>query len=128
MTIELSLLLWSAALTLVLVVIAAIGTQMQVGLPPLIGNREGMPEITGWAGRAQRAHRNMLENLLLFAILVLTAKAVGVSNTTTELGAYLFFWGRVAHAIVYIAGQPWVRTAAWAVSVLGLVLIFTQLV
>ena len=92
MTIELSLLLWSAALTLVLVVISVIGTQMQIGLPPLIGNREGMPEIIGWAGRARRAHRNMLENLLLFAILVLTAKAVGVSSTTTELGAYLFFW------------------------------------
>jgi uncharacterized MAPEG superfamily protein len=128
MTIELSLLLWSAALTFVLVLIAVAGAYMQVGLPPLIGNREGMPEIIGWAGRAERAHRNMLESLVLFAILVLTAKAVGVSNTTTELGAYLFFWGRVAHAVLYIAGIPWVRTAAWAVSILGLLLIFFQLV
>jgi uncharacterized MAPEG superfamily protein len=128
MTIELSLLLWSAVLAVALVIVAVIGAQLQVGLPTLIGNREGLPEITGWAGRAQRAHRNLLENLVLFAILVLTAKAVGVANTTTELGAYLFFWGRVAHAVVYIAGLPWVRTAAWAVAVLGLVLIFTQLV
>jgi uncharacterized MAPEG superfamily protein len=100
----------------------------QVGLPKLAGNREDMPEITGWAGRAIRAHRNMLENLILFAILVLTAKAVGVSNATTVLGAQLFFWGRVAHAVIYLIGIPWLRTLAWAVSVIGLVLIFVQLI
>ena len=128
MTIELSLLVWSAALTLVLAVVAVQGALQQVGLETLIGNRDNMPEITGWAGRAIRAHRNLLENLVLFAILVLTAKAVGVSNGMTETGAYLFFFGRLAHAGVYIAGIPWVRTATWAVSVLGLVLIFLQLV
>ncbi len=120
--------IWSAALTLVLAVIAVSGAQLQVGLPTLAGNREGLPEMTGWAGRAARAHRNMLENLVLFAILVLAAKAVGVSNATTLLGAQLFFWGRVAHAALYIAGIPWARTGAWAVSVVGLALIFWQLV
>jgi len=83
--------------------------------------------MVGWAGRAQRAHCNMLENLILFAILTLTAKAAGVSNATTLLGAQLFFWGRIAHAILYIAGIPWARTAAWAVSIIGLILIFWQL-
>jgi uncharacterized MAPEG superfamily protein len=128
MTIELSLLVWSAALTLVLAVVGLQGALQQVGLETLIGNRDNMPEITGWAGRAIRAHRNLLENLVLFAILVLTAKAVGVSNGMTETGAYLFFFGRIAHAGVYIAGIVWVRTATWAVSVLGLFLIFLQLI
>ena len=76
-------------------------------MPTLAGNREGLPAITGWAGRAQRAHRNMLESLMLFAILVLAAKAAGISNAMTLLGAQLFFWGRVAHAVIYIAGIPW---------------------
>ena len=71
--------------------------------------------MSGWAGRAARAHRNMLENLVLFAILVLVARAVNVGNGMTLLGAQLFFWGRVAHAILYIAGIPWLRTAAWTV-------------
>jgi uncharacterized MAPEG superfamily protein len=128
MTIELSLLVWSVALTLVLVVAAVIGAQMQVGLETLIGNRDNMPEITGWAGRSIRAHRNLLESLVLFAILVLTARAVGISNGMTETGAYLFFFGRIAHAGLYIAGIPWARTAAWSISVLGLLLIFLQLV
>jgi uncharacterized MAPEG superfamily protein len=42
------------------------------------------------------------------------------------LGAQLFFWARLAYAFVYIAGIPWVRTAVWLVSVIGLVLIFVQ--
>jgi uncharacterized MAPEG superfamily protein len=128
MTPELLYLLWSVALTAVLVVLATLGAMQQVGLPKLVGNRENMPEIEGWAGRAERAHRNMLESLVLFAILVLAARALNVSNSLTVLGAQLFFWGRVAHAILYIAGITWVRTAAWAVSVVGLLLIFLQLI
>ena len=126
MTPEIYYLIWSAALTLGLALVS--GAQLQVGLPTLAGNREGLPEMTGWAGRAERAHRNMLENLVLFAILVFAAKAVGISNATTILGAQLFFWGRVAHAVLYIAGIPWARTAAWSVSIVGLILIFWQLV
>ena len=128
MTPELMYLLWSAALTLVLLVIAVLGATQEVGLPTLAGNREGLPDATGWAGRAARAHRNMLESLVLFAIVVLVARFVNVSNPMTLLGAQLFFWGRVAHAILYIAGIPWARTGAWAVSVVGLVVIFSQLV
>jgi uncharacterized MAPEG superfamily protein len=128
MTPELRYLLWSVALTVVLVVVATLGAMHQVGLPKLAGNRENMPELQGWGGRAERAHRNMLESLVLFAILVLAARALNVSNNLTVLGAQLFFWGRVAHAVLYIVGVSWVRTAAWAVSVAGLLLIFLQLI
>jgi uncharacterized MAPEG superfamily protein len=128
MTPELTFLVWSAALTLVLAVIAVAGATLEVGLPRLAGNRENMPEMSSWAGRAARAHRNMLENLVLFAILVFAARIVNVSNAMTLLGAQLFFFGRVAHAVIYIAGIPWLRTAAWTVSVVGLLLIFLQLV
>src|SRR5262245_50916720 len=126
MTPELMYLVFSAALTFVLVLIAVSGATLEVGLPKLAGNREGLPEMPGWAGRAARAHRNMLESLILFAVLVLVAKAAGISNSMTILGSQLFFWSRVACAIIYIAGIPWLRTAAWAVSILGLALIFFQ--
>jgi uncharacterized MAPEG superfamily protein len=128
MTPELIYLVWSAVLTFVLMLIAVSGATLQVGLPTLAGNREGMPDMTSWAGRAERAHGNMLENLVLFAILVLVAQAAGVRNAMTVLGAQLFFWGRVGHAVLYIAGIPWARTAAWVVSVVGLILIAWQLV
>jgi len=125
---ELTLLVWAAALALVQAVIAAQGAMMQVGLGTLAGNREGMAEIKGWGGRAARAHRNMLENLVLFAILVFVAVLADKTNSTTLLGAQIFLGARVAYALVYIAGLPWIRTATWGVSVVGLAMIFVQLV
>jgi len=125
---ELALLVWSVLLTFVQMLIAATGATLQVGLPTLAGNREGLAPCTGWAGRAARAHRNMLESLVLFAALVLVAVAAGKTNATTLLGAQLFFWARVAYAAVYLAGIPWLRTGVWFVSVIGLVLIFCQVV
>jgi uncharacterized MAPEG superfamily protein len=125
---ELNLLVWATVLTLVQAVIAVHGALMQVGLPMLAGNREGMPEIKGWGGRAARAHRNMLENLVLFAILVMVAVLADRTNGTTLLGAQIFFYARIVYALVYIAGLPWIRTGVWAVSVVGLAMIFLQLI
>ena len=125
---EIKLLVWSAALAFVQVVIAVLGAMLQVGLPTLAGNREKMPEITGWAGRANRAHHNMTANLLVFAILVLVAQVTNKLDVTTVLGAQLFFWARLAYAAIYLAGIPWLRTAAWAVSVVGMVMIFIRVI
>ena len=125
---ELTLLVWAAALTVVQVLVAVTGAFTQVGLMKLVGNREDMPKLIGWAGRAERAHLNILQSLVLFAILVLVAVVTNKTNAMTLLGAQLFFWGRVAHAAVYLGGFPWVRTASWLVSVVGLLLIFLQLI
>ena len=125
---EIKLLVWSVALAFVQVIIAVLGAMLQVGLPTLAGNRENMPAITGWAGRAERAHRNMIANLLLFAILVLVAQVTNKLDATTALGAQLFFWARLAYAVIYLAGIAWLRTAAWAVSVVGLMMIFLRVV
>src|SRR5919108_229264 len=124
---ELALLVWAAVLTFVQMLIAVMGATLQVGLPALAGNREGLAPCTGWAGRAARAHHNMLENLVLFAALVLVAVAAGRTNSTTLLGAQLFFWARLVYVLVYLGGIPWLRTAVWLVSVVGLALIFSQL-
>lgn len=127
MTTELTLLTCSVALALVQVVVAIVGAATQFPMPVLVGNRETPVDGKGWVGRAQRAHRNMLESLLLFAAVVLAAHAAGVSNATTVLGAQLFLYGRIAYAAVYVAGIPWLRTAAWAVATVGIVLILLQL-
>jgi uncharacterized MAPEG superfamily protein len=127
MSIELHMLLLAVALTAAAMVIAVLGAIMQVGLPALAGNREGLPELTGWAGRAQRAHRNILENLGLFAILVLVGAVTGRSNASTVLGAELFVGARVAYHIVYLIGIPWLRTLCFVAGVIGLVMLFTGL-
>jgi len=124
---ELNLLMWAVVLTVVQMLVAAQGAMNQVGFTRLVGNREGMPEITGWGGRAARAHRNMLENLVLFASLVLVAVVAGKTNDMTLLGAQIFFWARLAYAVIFVAGIIWVRTAAWLVSMAGLIVIFAQI-
>lgn len=124
---ELVWLLWAVALTVVQALIAVGGATLQLGLPVLAGNREGLTDCKGWAGRAARAHRNMLENLVLFAALVLVAVVSQKTNAMTLLGAQIFFWARLVYAGVYIAGIPWLRTLVWTVSVVGLILIFVQL-
>ena len=125
---ELTLLVWAAVLALVQAIVAVQGALMQVGLVKLAGNRDGMPEIGGWGGRAARAHRNMLENLVLFAILVLAVVIAGKTNSATLMGAQIFLGARIVYALVYIAGIPWLRTAVWGISVVGLAMIFLQLI
>ena len=82
-------------------------------------NREDLPPIVGWAGRARRAQFNMLEYLVLFAILVLVA-SYRQDQRHDVLGCQIFFWARLAYAIVYVAGVPWLRTATgpsrWSAS------------
>jgi uncharacterized MAPEG superfamily protein len=125
---ELMWLLWAVALAVVQMLVAVTGAFLQVGLPPLVGNRDNFPALTGWVGRADRAHHNMLESLVLFASLVLVAVVANKTNSATLLGAQLFFWARLAYAFIYLAGIPWLRTAVWGVSIAGLVIIFFQLV
>jgi uncharacterized MAPEG superfamily protein len=127
LTPDLKYLLFAVILTFVQMLIAAMGSNQQFGLPTLAGNREGLPDTTGWAGRARRAHLNMLENLVLFAVLVLIAQVAGKANAATAMGASIFFWARLVYLGVYLAGISWVRTAVWAVSVIGMVMIAWQL-
>lgn len=92
------------------------------------GNRAGsLDNAPAWCGRAQRAHTNLIENIGAFAILVLVAFVTGKSNDTTALGSMIFFGARVGHAIVYIAGILYVRTLMFLTSIVGMVMIFSQL-
>src|SRR5262249_19906570 len=81
-----------------------------------LGNREGDFRFPAWAGRAERAHRNLVENLAPFAILVLVAQVTGRANASTALGAELFYWGPVLHALTSRASIVYVRDAVWIVA------------
>jgi uncharacterized MAPEG superfamily protein len=117
-------LLWAVALAFAQMLVAVSGAALQVGLPTLVGNREGLLPCIGWAGRAARAHHNMLESLVLFAALVLVAVTAGKTSDTTAFAAQLFVWTRLGYAVIYVAGIPWLRTALWLASVWAMILIF----
>jgi len=124
---ELTMLAWSATLCIALAVPYTIGLIVERGLPALAGNRENFAPGQGWIGRAQRAHANLVENLLPFAALVLTVVVANKGSSTTALAAQLFFFARLAHAVLYIAGIAWLRTLAFAVGLVGMIMLLAAL-
>lgn len=86
------------------------------GLLDAVGYPANPKPQSPWAQRLMKAHGNAVENLAVFAALVLTANAMGVSNSAIATASVVYFWARVIHALVYTFGIPWVRTLAFAVG------------
>lgn len=76
-----------------------------------------------WAQRAQRAHMNAVENLVVFAALVAAALFAGIGTHLAVAGCIIYFWSRLIHYIVYTLGIPGLRTLAFLGGVLGQLLI-----
>lgn len=123
MTVELTMLLYSTLLLLVLIGIPAVESILKNGALVQAGSRDDMPEPTLFNKRATRLSNNMIENLALFAPLVLIANVAEISTGTTVLGAQIFFFARVIHAIIYLAGWPMIRPVFWMAGVVGTLMI-----
>jgi uncharacterized MAPEG superfamily protein len=78
-------------------------------------SRNDKPQ-TPWAQRLYFAHTNAVENLVIFAPLVLILDAQGHSTEGTIMACAVYFWARLAHVIVYTMGVPVLRTLAFAVG------------
>ena len=72
-----------------------------------------------WARRLQCAHINAVENLVIFATLVLTLQIMQHSTASTIIACAVYFWARLVHAVVYTLGIPVLRTLAFAVGFLA---------
>ena len=128
MTCELTTLALAIVLGLVQLVLATQATTRQVGLPWAAGPRdEPSPPVSSVAGRLTRAFANFMETFPLFAAAVLIAYAAGRHNWMTIWGAQLYFWARVAYVPLYAFGVTYVRTLAWTVATLGIVLVLLSL-
>jgi uncharacterized MAPEG superfamily protein len=127
MTVDLKMLVWTAVLCVVLFLPYVLCRIVVWGLVPTVGYPTNPPPLPLWAQRAQRAHLNLVENLGPFAVLVLVAQMTGAANATTALGATIFVWARIVQAVVHIFGIPWLRTGAFAVSLVGMVMILAQI-
>lgn len=123
MTPELMMLLYSALLLLVIILLQAGLAIAQNGLMAQAGSRDSLPEPSLLRARLLRLSANMQENLVMFTIVVLVAHAAGVSNETTVLGAGIFFYARLAHAVIYAFGWPMIRPLFYFVSLYGMIII-----
>jgi uncharacterized MAPEG superfamily protein len=124
MSLELTLLAWALVLALAQIALAAGVVNRDSGLKYNLGARdEPAGPISTLGGRLRRAQSNLFETLPLFAAAILIAHVAARESGQTRLGAELFLGGRIAYLPLYAVGVPVIRTLAWTVSVVGLVLV-----
>lgn len=97
------------------------------GLSNSVGYPEHPKPQTAWAQRLMKAHANAIENLVVFAPLVLIAQFAGVSSAAIATACAVYFWARVVHAITYTFAIPWIRTLAFLTGVAAQMTIAWQL-
>jgi uncharacterized MAPEG superfamily protein len=114
MTTELAMLTWVTALTILLWIPYILAHIMNVGLLPTLTYKSDGTPLPAWAARAKKAHANAIENLVPFAVLVLVAHQLDISNIATTSAAVAYFWLRLAHFITYTANVPFGRTVTFA--------------
>ena len=74
------------------------------------------PTRAPWAQRNIRAHDNAVENLIIFAVLVIVLEISGANTPLTATAAMVYFLSRVAHVIVYTLAIPWLRTPIYLIG------------
>ena len=89
----------------------------EMGIGKALKNPE--PDVrpdADWAYRLANAHRNSIENLVVFAPLAMSVHVLGLGTAATASAAALFFWSRLAHALIYTLGIPLLRTIAFVLG------------
>ena len=113
---ELLYLVWVTALTGVIWIPYTLDRIAVWGIPDTVGYPDNPKLQSPWARRLMKAHYNAVENLVVFAALVLAAHAAGVSNNITAFACVVYFWARIVHLAAYAFAVPWVRTLAFTVG------------
>ncbi|WP_238370979.1 MAPEG family protein [Heliomarina baculiformis] len=113
MTTELTVLTLAALLQFVQFLIYSVLANKQVGPKKAMGPRDTKIELSGYAGRAQRALNNHFEGLILFTIAVLVVTLGGQSTGFTQGCAWVYLVARVFYVPTYLMGlTPW-RSVIW---------------
>jgi uncharacterized MAPEG superfamily protein len=127
MTSELMSLTWVIALTAIMWVPYIVNSIMVQGLVDAVGYPDNPKPLAPWAQRMKKAHYNAVENLVMFAALVLMLNAVGISNETTVMACNIYFWSRLVHLLAYTLAIPWIRTLSFFTAWLCIVGLLLQL-
>ena len=128
MTSELMSLTWVTTLTALMWMPYLLNLIAVRGLMDAVGYPEDPKPLSPWAAKMKAAHSNAVENLVVFAVLVLIANAADVSNAVTVLACQIYFWARLVHLLSYTFAIPWVRTLAFVAGFGCQVAIVLQLI
>ncbi len=125
---ELLYLVYVTILTMLLWVPYILDRIAKWGLVRAVGYPQSPPPQSPWAVRLMKAHDNAVENLVVFAALVLAAHALGVTSGAIATAAIVYFWARLVHVLAYTFAIPWVRTLAFAAGFFAQATIAWQIV
>lgn len=124
---EITLLVQVTALTAVLWIPYVLNRAVVRGIGGTVGYPDAPKPLAPWAERLRAAHTNAVENLVVFAALVLAAQAAGISTPSTVLACHLYLWSRVVHAVAYTLAIPWARTLAFVGGFVAQMMFVSQL-
>jgi uncharacterized MAPEG superfamily protein len=128
MSTELTMLGWTLVLAVVQIALPAIARGRQYGFAWAIGPRDAeMSPPSPLTGRLDRALRNLLETLPIFAAAVVILALMGKSNSMTVLGSELYLGARIAYIPAYASGIPGVRSTVWGASIFALLMLLRQI-
>lgn len=116
MTVELTYLTLVTVLTALIWIPYILNEIMVRGVLDAVGYPDNPKPLSPWAARMKAAHYNAVENLVVFAALVLIADSLDVTNDATAMACMIYFWARVVHLAVYTFKIPWLRTIAFVVG------------
>jgi uncharacterized MAPEG superfamily protein len=117
----------SAVLGVIYILTAAFGANTQRSFKWNLGPRdEPQPPLTGVPARLDRASKNFLESYPIFLGAVLGSSLMNKPISEIETGMALYIWGRAAYLPLYAFGVPVVRTLAWIVSGVGIIMIIAK--
>ena len=129
MTTDLKYLVYTAILTSALWIPYIVCQVMTNGLMTPANYIDPTPRpLPFWGKRADRTYVNAVETFAPFAALVIVIHLAGKADAMTAFWAMWFFWLRLAHAIVYLLGIPYLRTLIFTLSYVGVVGLFVELI
>jgi len=127
MNTELMYLTWVTVLTGILWIPYILDRIVVWGLVDAVGYPASPKPQSAWAARLMKAHTNAIENLVVFAALVLIAQDAGVIGGVVATAAAVYFWARLVHVLAYTFAVPWIRTLAFVVGWVAQAMIAWQL-
>ena len=123
--------LWYLALTALMTCLLwlpyVVNRSAVLGLREVMGYPNDPKPMAPWAERGKKAHYNAVENLAVFAALVLAGSQANKLDSATAMSAMVYFWARLVHYVVYVAGIPYLRTLSFTVGWLACLCIAWQI-
>lgn len=128
LSIELKMLFYSVILGIIQLLIAAQLSTTQRGVKWNLSPRDGkVSELTGVAGRMDRAFKNFMETFPFFIAAIIMVQITQMHSSSSSNGAMIYLGARLLYVPLYAAGIPGVRTVVWLISFIGIIMVLAAL-